>query len=400
MARDPYNPPFPLGSPFQQVFYWFAWALMATPWTLMFRWRRGDARRVPRDGPTLLVSNHTSAADPLWIAFWIRRRASFMASVALFRVPVLGSLLPLCGCFPKAKFVSDRASMSTLAERYAAGDVIVLFPEGTRTFDGRTQPVLPGLGRLVKRLDARVVCARVGNGHLYQPRWARYPRWIPIRVSYDEPRTWGEDATVEDINREISEAIRIDLDDAKTDGFCWGFRLAEGLPDYLWACPQCFEPEGLAVTSEDRDCVRCAACGAHWRLDIENRMHGEHPLRVHEAHDRIIEHVGSPPIMDPARHEEDKIVLRGPGALHRLARGGGSERLHAGEVELDAAELRIRVEGEVVWRHQLSELRAVSVEMENRLTLRDQEGLLELEPQGQSSLKWGHFLKVWVTRAA
>ena len=400
MARDPYNPPFPIGSRVQRLFYWFAWSTMFTPWTLMFRWVPGAAPKTPREGPFLLVSNHTSAADPIWIAFWIMRRASFMASSALFRLPVLNWLLPLCGAFPKAKFVSDRASMTTLSDRYDAGDVIVLFPEGTRTFDGRTQPVLPGIGRLVKRMNARVVCCRVENGHLYHPRWARYPRWLPIRVSYDEPRSWDEDATVDQINADISAAISIDPDQPETGLFSWGFRLAEGLPDYIWACPVCFVPEGLEVTETDRDAVACKDCGARWILDIQNRLNGEHPMRVHEAHDRITDHFGSPPVLDPNRYEEDGVVLRGLCSLHKLLRGDDSQQLHAGEAELDAEELRIRVEDEVVWRRPLSELKAVSVEVENRLTLRHGDDLLELRPDVQSSLKWGHFLKVWVNRAA
>ena len=73
-----------------------------------------------------------------------------MGLTHLLNGAVLSWLLPLCGCFPKAKFVKDRDSMRTLAERYEAGDVIVLFPEGTRTFDGRTRAALPGIGRLLE----------------------------------------------------------------------------------------------------------------------------------------------------------------------------------------------------------------------------------------------------------
>ena len=400
MARDPYNPPFPIGSPVQKFAYWCFWSILFTPWTLMFRWVPGTGPKTPREGPFLLVSNHTSAFDPVWIAFWIMRRASFMASGALFRLPALSFLLPLCGAFPKAKFVSDKASLMTLDGRYQAGDVIVLFPEGTRTFDGRTREVLPGIGRLVKRIGARVVCARVENGHLWHPRWARWPRWLPVRVSYDEPRTWSEDTPVEQINKEISEAIAIDPDAAQAGSLSFGFRLAEGLPDYLWACPVCFEPEGLQVTDEDKDSVRCTACGEHWTLDVQSRMNGDRPMRIHQAHDRITEHFGSPPILDENRYEQDGVVLRGLCSLHKLMKGSDSEQLHDGVVELDATELRVLQDDEVVWRRPLRELKAVSVEVQNRLTVRNEEHLLEIRPKTQSSLKWGHFLKLWVSRAA
>jgi len=375
----------PLGSRLQIAFWWFAWGVLSVPWTLAFRWVPGDALSTPRDGPFLLVANHTSACDPIWIAFWLFRRSSFMASSALFRIPFLGHVLPLCGCFPKEKFVKDRDSMRTLAERHSAGDVIVLFPEGTRTFDGRTRPVLSGIGRLVKRLNARVVCARILNGHLYQPRWARFPRWIPIRVEYDAVRSWPEDATVEQINEDISDAIRVDLEDPPTGFMSLGFRLAEGLPDYIWACPSCFEQEGLEARGKR---VRCRSCTAEWTLDTRNRMvntrqgamgqpHAPHEvagdLWVHEAFDRLDAHFAD-------------TALSGTGSLIRL-QGRSRETLDSGSAILDGEALTV---GDTVLA--LSELRAVSVEVQNRLTFRRGDELLELVPEGQSPLKWGHFL--------
>ncbi len=360
-----------LGTPIQRAFWWFAWALIGGPGLLAFRWYFPEAWKTPRDGPFLLVANHTSTYDPFWIAWWLFRRSTFMASSALFRFPVLGWLLPLCGCFPKEKFVKDRDSMRTLAERYEAGDVIVLFPEGTRTFDGRTRPVLPGIGRLVKRLNARVVCARIPNGHLYHPRWARYPRWIRIQVEYDPPRTWDQDATVEQINADISEAIRIEHEAPPTGAFAPGFRTAEGLPDYLWACPSCFEEEGLVAR---RNHVRCRACEAEWRVTTANRLEGASSMSVPEAYDRLVEHFGT-------RRIEGQVRLL------RLLRGTGHEPLDEGLASIDEEGLRV---GQTLI--PFSELRAVSVEVQNRLTVRRGDELLQLLPEGQSTLKWGHFL--------
>lgn len=51
-----------------------------------------------------------------------------------------------------------------------------------------------GIGRLIKRLDAPVVFARILGGHLVQPRWADEPRWVPVHVEYEGPVTWSADA--------------------------------------------------------------------------------------------------------------------------------------------------------------------------------------------------------------
>ena len=360
-----------LGTPLQRAFWWFAWASIGLPSLLAFRWYSADAHRTPRDGPFLLVANHTSTFDPFWIAWWLLRRSTFMASSALFRLPMLGWLLPLCGCFPKEKFVKDRDSMRTLAERYEAGDVIVLFPEGTRTFDGRTRPVLPGIGRLVKRLNARVVCARIVNGHLYYPRWARYPRWIRIQVEYDAPRTWDESATVEQINADISEAIRIPHEAPPTGAFAPGFRTAEGLPDYLWACPSCFLQEGLVAQGSH---LQCRGCQGRWRVTTANRLEGTSSVSVPEAFDTLVEHFGDHPI-------------QGRVSLRRLLPGRRFETVDEGQASIDEGGLQV---GQTLI--PFDELHAVSVEVQNRLTVRRGDELLELVPQGQSTLKWGHFL--------
>jgi 1-acyl-sn-glycerol-3-phosphate acyltransferase len=364
-------PRFPLGHPVQVFAWWLAWASASIPWTLAFRWVPGTAHKTPRDGPFLLVANHTSAFDPVWIAFFLFRRSSFMASSALFRLPILGKVLPYCGCFPKEKFVKDRDSMKTLATRYDAGDVIVLFPEGTRTFDGRTRPVLPGIGRLVKRLNARVVTARILNGHLFHPRWAKYPRWVPIRVEYAEPRTWNEDATPEQIARDIGAAITIDPSTAPTGTFSPGFRMAEGLPDFLWACPSCFQQEGLKAKGHE---VVCEGCSCRWRIDTASRMHGTPTLFVHEAHDLLAAHFGS-------------ADISGRGKLIQVPRGQPTEPVDEGDASLTDEGLRV---GDTLI--PMAELHAVSVEVQNRLTFRRGEVLFELIPEGSSTLKWGHFL--------
>jgi 1-acyl-sn-glycerol-3-phosphate acyltransferase len=375
------------------VLWWFLRALLSVPWTLAFRWRPGAARIVPRTGPYLLLANHTSVFDPVWAAFWMRRRASFMASGALFRVPLLGRVLPVCGCFPKAKFVKDRESMETLAERYAGGDVIVLFPEGTRSWDGRRGTLLPGIGRLILRLDATVVTARITTGHLFQPRWARWPRYVPIRVDHDPAMTFGADQSAEEITAVVAGRLVIDVD-VEAPPWSFGFRIAEGLPSYLWACPACFVPDALQVTGRRRDHVTCDACGADWRLDLSNRLHGELPLRVHQAYDRVAGHFGSPPLVDASRPD---VPLTDTGSLLRL-KGREREVVATGRIVLtrDALQL-VGDPGMVLWTAQLSELQAVSVEVANALTFRLDGALLQLDTS--SPLKWAHFLREWVRTA-
>ena len=150
-----------------------------------------------------------------------------MASAALFEIPLLSNLVRALGAFPKKKFVKDKASVLTLVEMYESGQVVALFPEGYRTWDGRTQPVRPGIGRLVHGLEARVVVLRILTGHLQRPRWAQRFRWVPLHIEIDDPVSFPG-MTPEEIEQEINKRIQIDPDPSDLGRFAFGWRMAEG----------------------------------------------------------------------------------------------------------------------------------------------------------------------------
>jgi 1-acyl-sn-glycerol-3-phosphate acyltransferase len=123
----------------------------------------------------------------------------YMAAAGLLRIPILGSWLRALGSFPKMKYVKDPASMATTQALWDQDQLITIFPEGRRTWDGDPTEVSDGIGRLIQRLDARVVFATLENAYLMHPRWARYPRRVPataLRRAFSlsgrlEPRAGG-----------------------------------------------------------------------------------------------------------------------------------------------------------------------------------------------------------------
>lgn len=380
------------------VLCWFGAKLL---WQLEYEYEEP----FPQDGPVLLLCNHTSTLDPIWVAWGAWRPMHYMASQQLFRFKALGMLIRSLGAFPKVKNTRDPNANKTLEDLYKDGRGIVLFPEGTRTWDGRLAEVRPGLGRMVKRLDARVIIGRVTTGHLRRPRWAAHARRVPVRVRYSAPRTFSDDMSAEEITAEVTEAMRIEPDTITAPDGSWGTRLAEGLPQFLWACPECFEVEALAVEDDDRDCIGCTLCGARWRLDVSNNMHAEservEDTAVHRAAEAIEGHFGSPPVADSDRFEQDGIVLESLdmdiGTLPRGSRemrpvASGHARLYEDRLECDG------VDGGT-WEVALEDVKAVSVELHSVLQLRTQDCLFQLNPSDESTVKWAHFLRPWQERA-
>ncbi len=255
---------------------------------------------------------------------------------------------------------------------------------------------MPDIGRLIKRLNAKVIYARIKTGHQFQPRWADYPRWVPVHVEYDGPYEYP-DWDTDDLLEEVNRRLRIDHKQP-APGFTLGFRMAEGLPAYLWACPDCFEPASLDPSGADRNSVSCRACGATWTLDTSNRMKrpGHEVLWVCDALDRIVDHYGVPPILSAGRYESAGVVLEVEGAgVGRVERGKQPVQLAAGRLVLDAAALSVHRGAEVVWSCGLDEIRVLNVELGNVLQLRTKAGLLQLDTGEHSTLMWEHFVEAW-----
>lgn len=388
---------------------WIGWKIGWLIWTpfhhLLMRGRILGGKNLPPDGPYLILGNHTSALDPPWAAYYPKRHIHFMASAHLFRIPGLRHLITFLNAFPKQKFVKDRQSMASLVERYENGQIIMMFPEGTRTFDGRNIPIRPGIGRLIKKLNARVVFVRNHTGYLIQPRWGKYPRWVPLILEYSDPFTFGEDQSDEEITRVVQEQIRVNPD-IEVKGLCLGYRMAWGLENYLWACPECFALSGLAPDPKNGDRIACGACGAAWKVTPLARLVPEAPslpeLTVARAFDRIDAHFGHPPVVDAAALERDGVILRAENAgVGLLERGSLTARpVATGTLELRKDCIRVLGDdGAVRWSIDFSQVRSISVEVRNTLTLISHEGMLQINTGGASPLLWSHFMRHWWWRS-
>lgn len=136
------------------------------------------AERFPKDEGVLLCSNHISNLDPPLVGIGCPRTIHFMAKAELFEVPVLKSILPMIKAFPIKRGMSDKQALRTGLALLKEKKVLGLFPEGTRSKDGKVGKGLAGAGFFALRSDAKIVpCAIVGN---YKP-------FKKIKVIYGDP---------------------------------------------------------------------------------------------------------------------------------------------------------------------------------------------------------------------
>jgi 1-acyl-sn-glycerol-3-phosphate acyltransferase len=109
-------------------------------WPAVYGLYRLDAQgldRLPAEGGFVLAANHVSSFDPwpLGMPLWPKRQLHFMAKVELFK-PVLGQLLFAGGAFPVRRGERDLQSIQTAVDICRRGDVVAMFPEGTRREKG------------------------------------------------------------------------------------------------------------------------------------------------------------------------------------------------------------------------------------------------------------------------
>src|SRR5512143_2425212 len=95
---------------------------------------------VPKEGPVILASNHASYLDPPFVGTGVPRRVNFLAKEELFNKPWKRFVLRNWKAMPVRREQLDKAVLKAVLERLKAGEVVGLFPEGTRTPDGELLP--------------------------------------------------------------------------------------------------------------------------------------------------------------------------------------------------------------------------------------------------------------------
>jgi len=167
-------------------------AIHRAAFRLLFRLRVEGAERLPTKGPFVVAPNHVSDLDPFALAAALPRRARREtywagATVRLFTGPFTRALSRLGRVVPVDARGGARAGLAIGAAVLARGRGLVWFPEGQRSFDGRLQPFLPGVGHLAAKFRVPLVPVAIRGTFEALPRGARRPRLVPVTVRFGDP---------------------------------------------------------------------------------------------------------------------------------------------------------------------------------------------------------------------
>jgi 1-acyl-sn-glycerol-3-phosphate acyltransferase len=159
-------------------------------WIILGRRLRIDGmEHVPRSGAVLVIGNHVGTVEPALTGVFIPRRdVYYMAKKELFRAPFLGWLFRQNHAFPVVRHTADRAALRSALAVLAEGHVLLVYPEGTRSWDGHlVGEIQAGAGFIARHSGALVVPVASWGSERVIPRGAWIPRRADVELRIGEP---------------------------------------------------------------------------------------------------------------------------------------------------------------------------------------------------------------------
>jgi 1-acyl-sn-glycerol-3-phosphate acyltransferase len=211
--------------------------------------------------PYIVLANHTNFWDPFLLSMCFPEPVHFVTSDLHFRHPLLRQLLKLVGAIPKTKNVSDPQTIKDIIRVTRNGGIIGIFPEGRRSWDGRTLSLFYPTAKLIKSLKLPVVTVLFKGAYLSMPRWAKKTRKGQLHMICGKLLNTADLAVLssDEIYAKIIESLSYDEYEYQKEKM---IRYKSGAPAeklelLLFCCPACKSMGTLKSKKEDFFCSNC-----------------------------------------------------------------------------------------------------------------------------------------------
>ncbi len=246
----------------------------------------------------IVLSNHTTDYDPLFVGVSFKRQMYFVASEHIARWKLAYRFLQF-GFAPitRRKGTVASSTVKEMMRHLKKGANVCLFAEGVRTWDGVTGPIHPSTAKMIQHSGCALVTYRIEGGYFVSPLWGvGKPRRGAIRGGVQQVYTKEQlaEMTVEEIHRAIETDLYEDAY-ARQETAPTPYRskkAAEQMETLLFVCPYC----GMRDTfSSHGDTVSCQACHRAFTYDAYGFLHDAPFYTVKELSDwqkeQVAEHV-------------------------------------------------------------------------------------------------------------
>lgn len=247
--------------------------LIIGPWmSCKFNFTHDGFEPAEIEGPVLVAINHACAYDPILLGVAFRNKPlTFIASEHILRMKTWGPVLDRhFSLIPHQKGAKSSRTALVAMKRIKRGESIFLAVEGEQTWDGRSMPVMPYTGKLVKGSGATLVTYMLEGGYLSAPRWSMETR--KGKVYGHMVNVYSPDTLKEMSDEEVEAAIAKDLwfdtwewQKTRPEGpvrFKCKVGFAEGLERDVFTCPECGAFGTLRSSGDNIGC----SCGFKVRM--------------------------------------------------------------------------------------------------------------------------------------
>jgi len=198
----------------QRMTFWYllGYSLSKAIAKTFFNYRVIGAENMIEEGPCIIAANHCSYLDPPLVGVACKRAIHYLARKSLLDIPVLGPILPELNVIPVDQKNADRSALMGAIRVVKNGGAVLIFPEGTRSPNGRFQPAQPGIGMIVAKTGAPVVPVMISGSFKAFPRRALFPKPCSIcvlvgRAIVTPAHLSGERGAYGQISNEICRSI-------------------------------------------------------------------------------------------------------------------------------------------------------------------------------------------------
>ena len=197
--------------------YWVLKAILTPALRLLFKVTPDGPDHVPARGPAILASNHLSFSDSIFLPLVLRRRITFVAKAEYFDDPKTAWFFRAVGQIPirRGGGSASQRALDSAMEVLQAGGLFGIYPEGTRSPDGRLYKGHTGVARLALQSGAPVIAVAMIGTREAQPIGQVKPNFFsPIGVRFSEPLHFGRYADRADdprALRQITDEIMFEL---------------------------------------------------------------------------------------------------------------------------------------------------------------------------------------------
>lgn len=248
--------------------------LLAPPLGLYVRWKYGikiEKFREQGKRPYLVIMNHQTGFDQFFVALTFNRPVYYIASEDIFSMGWVSGLIRfLVAPIPIKKQTVDLQAVKNCIKVAREGGTICVFPEGNRTFSGKTLYMNPAIASLAKKLGLPLAIMRLEGGYGVHPRWSDVVRRGKMRsrvsrvIEPEEYRELSGDALFALIQKELY------VDEACVTGEFHHKKRAEYLERAMYVCPWC----GLSEFESHDDVIRCKKCDRQIRYLPTKELEG------------------------------------------------------------------------------------------------------------------------------